>query len=99
MQFLDWKIINIKKKNKTNLKTGVGSCNAQPLPSTNEVFYCTGSFSSETMSNCNKLAGKKCWNPVDGAATTATCGNNDFQCKVNIYFETDSYKFVILCNS
>ena len=34
--------------------------------------------------DCNKLAGKKCWNPVDGAATTAECGNNDYQCKVNI---------------
>jgi hypothetical protein len=33
-------------------------------------------------SDCNKLAGKKCWNPVDGAATTATCENNDYQCKV-----------------
>jgi hypothetical protein len=30
------------------------------------------------------LAGKKCWNPVAGAATTATCGINDYQCKVNI---------------
>ena len=32
--------------------------------------------------DCNKLEGKKCWNPVTGAATTATCGANDYQCKV-----------------
>ena len=75
------KFLNILNK-QTDLKTGEGSCNAQPLTTTNEVYYCTGSFSLETMSNCNKLAGKKCWNPVAGTATTATCGNNDYQCKV-----------------
>ena len=34
--------------------------------------------------DCNKFAGKKCWNPVAGAATNVTCGNNDYQCKVLI---------------
>jgi hypothetical protein len=32
--------------------------------------------------DCNKLSGKKCWNPVAGEATNETCGNNDYQCKV-----------------
>jgi hypothetical protein len=64
----------LKKIFKTVLANGTGSCTNETTLDKNS-YYCIGP-------DCNKLAGKKCWNPVDGGATTATCGNNDYQCKV-----------------
>ncbi len=67
--------ITLKKQLfKTVLADGTGSCARDTTLNPNS-YYCMGA-------DCNKLAGKKCWNPVAGAATTATCGNNDYQCKV-----------------
>ena len=60
---------------KTVLADGKGSCAHDTTLDPNS-YYCMGP-------SCNKLAGKKCWNPVDGAATNVTCENNDYQCKVS----------------
>jgi hypothetical protein len=68
-------VIFFKLISKTNITSGEGSC-AQAGTTDDNTFYCPNG------AECNNFAGKTCWDPVSGQATSTLCKADEWQCEV-----------------